>query len=108
MAENTRNQDSPRAKSPIQILRERQGTNLRDRLERNRQQAANRLRIAVALKDGPKTVPEIAQITGLPPSEVLWHLMAMKKYGKLVEADQRDDYMEYALSGKSETRETAP
>jgi len=92
---------------PIQILRERRGGVPRELVERNRQQAANRRRIIDALKDGAKTVPEIAKETGLPPHEAFWHLMAMKKYGRLVEGEEREGYFEYALAEESEQTETA-
>jgi predicted Rossmann fold nucleotide-binding protein DprA/Smf involved in DNA uptake len=94
-------------KKPIEILRDRRGGVPPELIERNRQQAANRRRIVDALKMASKTVPEIAKETGLLPHEVFWHLMAMKKYGKLVEGQQREDYFEYALAEASEQRETA-
>lgn len=53
--------------------------------------------IAAALKDGPKTVPEVSQETGLPPETVLWVLMALKKYGKITEGQQKDSYFTYGL-----------
>ena len=53
--------------------------------------------IAGALKDGSKTVPEICQETGLPAERVLWVLMALKKYGKIVEGRQKDSYFTYGL-----------
>jgi len=52
-------------------------------------------------------VPQIAQETNLPPHEVFWHLMAIKKYGKLVEGEEREGYFEYALAEESEQTETA-
>jgi hypothetical protein len=45
-------------------------------------------------------VPEIHAATGIPADEVLWHLMAMKKYGKVVEREEREGYYEYALAPK--------
>ena len=94
-------------KKPIEILRERRGGVPPELVEHNRRQAANRRRIVDALKVASKTVPEIAKETGLPPHEVFWHLMAMKKYGKLVEGQQRDDYFEYALAEASGQKEAA-
>jgi predicted transcriptional regulator len=54
--------------------------------------------IAGTLKDGPKTVPEISQVTGLPTETVFWYLIALKKYGKVTEGQQRDSYFAYALN----------
>jgi predicted transcriptional regulator len=67
---------------------------VRDRVkEQNR---AEKL-IAGALKDGPKTVPEITEVTGLTPETVFWHLMALKKYGKVIEGQKQDSYFAYAI-----------
>ena len=90
-------------KKPIQILRERLGGVPKELVERNRQQIKVRKQITATLADGPKIVPEIAERTGLPTHEVFWHLMAMKKYGKVVEGDERDDYFEYAPKKEEET-----
>jgi predicted Rossmann fold nucleotide-binding protein DprA/Smf involved in DNA uptake len=53
--------------------------------------------ITKALGNGPKTVPEIAQETGLPTQTVFWFLMALKKYGKVAEGEKQDSYFTYAL-----------
>lgn len=60
----------------------------------------NRIRqeISKFLKDGPKTVPAIAEATGIPSNTVFWHIIAMKKYGKVAEASQEDDYPAYRLN----------
>ena len=107
MAEIEQNRGASREVVPIQVLRERRGGVPRELTERNRQQLANRRRIVDALKRGTKTVPAIAKETNLPPHEVFWHLMAMKKYGKLVEGQQCEDYFEYALAAEPEQTEIA-
>jgi predicted Rossmann fold nucleotide-binding protein DprA/Smf involved in DNA uptake len=56
-----------------------------------------RKKLSDALSEGPKTVPQLAQATGIPSQDVLWHLTSMKKYGKVAEADQSGDYFQYAL-----------
>ncbi len=48
-----------------------------------------------ALKSGPATVPQLAQATGLPAHEVLWHLAGMRKYGTAQETAQDGDYPRY-------------
>lgn len=55
------------------------------------------------LKETPRTVPEIAQGTGLPSSEVMWYVASMKKFGEILEADQDDCYFRYQLAGDGET-----
>jgi aryl-alcohol dehydrogenase-like predicted oxidoreductase len=64
-------------------------------------QAAVRFRqqrkaVASALKNGPGTVPQLAEATGLPAHEVLWHLAGMRKYGAAQEIGQDGDYPRYA------------
>ena len=56
-----------------------------------------RKRLSEALSEGPKTVPELTGITGIPSHKVLWHLTSMKKYGKVGEGDQSGDYFQYVL-----------
>jgi len=48
-----------------------------------------------AVRERPKTVPEIASETGVPAHEVLWYLTAFKKYGLVVEAGMCGDYPLY-------------
>ncbi|HZE20465.1 MAG TPA: hypothetical protein VE082_00285 [Desulfobaccales bacterium] len=51
------------------------------------------------------TVPEIAAATGLPPSEVLWYVASLKKYGEILEGPKAGDYYRYRL-GEAKTAET--
>ena len=50
-----------------------------------------------ALKFGPKTIPELRQQLGLPGEKVVWLVMALKRYGEVVEAGRAGDYFRYAL-----------
>jgi predicted Rossmann fold nucleotide-binding protein DprA/Smf involved in DNA uptake len=56
-----------------------------------------------AMKAAPRTVPEMAAETGLPANEVLWHVIAMKKYGQVAETGLDGYYYRYTLAegGKS-------
>ena len=47
-----------------------------------------------ALKEGEKTVPQLAEILALPADEVMYHLMSLLKYG-FVENGEMDDMDEY-------------
>jgi hypothetical protein len=84
-------------RKPIQVLRERRGGVPKDLLARNREQKKLMRRLKEALRNGSRTVPEVAAETGLPTGEVLWHLMALRKFGEVVEGEERDGYFEYAL-----------
>ncbi|MBN1668737.1 MAG: hypothetical protein JW862_16705 [Anaerolineales bacterium] len=61
-----------------------------------KEQQVVRKAISRVIQGTPKSVPEIAAATELPPPEVLWHITAMKKYGEVVE-DGLDDDFEYYL-----------
>ncbi|HUI30312.1 MAG TPA: hypothetical protein VLX91_08845 [Candidatus Acidoferrales bacterium] len=69
-----------------------------------KQQAARKL-LEKAMQDGPRTVPQLAQQTGLPAHEVLWHVASMKKYGLVVESgtDESGDYFIYSLSKEAKS-----
>lgn len=54
-----------------------------------------------SLRNGPKTVPEMAEETGLPLHEVLWWTASLKKYGILQEAEKQGAYFAYRLSEPS-------
>ena len=63
----------------------------------------NRIRrlINKSLEEGPKTVPAIAEATNLPSRMVFWHVIAMKKYGKVAEGSMEGDYPAYRLIEES-------
>ncbi len=64
-------------------------------------------RIAAALADGPKTIPEIAALLGEPSPEVTQWVMAMRRYGRLEEMPKpkADDYFQYKLTeGQKDAR----
>jgi len=46
--------------------------------------------------DGPLTVPELAQRTGLPRRRIMWHLICMMKEGRIAIRGKKGDY--YAFS----------
>jgi DNA-binding IclR family transcriptional regulator len=51
-----------------------------------------------ALQAGGRTVPELAQDTGLPAADVLWYLAALKKYGEIAEGAKAGSYFRYTLA----------
>jgi len=56
----------------------------------------------------PKTVPEIAEETGIPSQTVLWYVSALKKYGEVKETDKDGCYFRYCSTeeGNSGHRES--
>ncbi len=64
-----------------------------------KEQNALRKQLRKVLKEGAKSIPELAAATGLPSDQVLWHVTAMKKYDLIVETgmDDSGEYYLYAL-----------
>lgn len=63
-----------------------------------KEQQTARKAISRAIQGGPKSVPQIAEATGIPAHEVLWHVAAMKKYGLIKEEGLDEDYEYYLYS----------
>lgn len=93
-----------KAPTALDIFKERQGPASDELL--GYVKATNKRKAAVkkALKDGPLTVPEVAEATGFEPRDVLWTLTAMRKYGQAVEEGTAGDYPRYALPEKEVKR----
>jgi predicted transcriptional regulator len=67
-----------------------------------KEQNALRKPIRQALKDGgAQTIPQLAERTGLPAHQVLWHVTAMRKHDLVVEAGKDGDYYQYQLDSGS-------
>lgn len=60
-----------------------------------KEQKAIRRQICQPMRDGPKTIPELAEHTGIAAHEILWHITAMKKYDLIVEGDMCGEYYTY-------------
>jgi predicted transcriptional regulator len=58
-------------------------------------QQALRRDICKWMREEPKTVPEVAEASGVPAHEVLWHITAMKKYGLVIETGMCGEYYLY-------------
>jgi|GEM_PF-1127151 len=57
-----------------------------------------RKKISAEMESGPKSVPQIAAAVDMSTDRVLWHIAAMRKYGELAEAAEKDgDYFTYEL-----------
>ncbi len=92
------NDAATRSRDALKALREQRGTALAAAQARLKEQNRVVGELTRRLKDGPKTVPELAEATELPSEAIFWQLMALKKYGKVAEADQDGDYFRYRLT----------
>ena len=72
---------------------------LRDPREVIRDEMLMRDQVLAALRNGPRTVPEIADALGSPAHEVMYWVMAARKYGYIQESAEPDDddYYTYML-----------
>jgi predicted transcriptional regulator len=68
-----------------------------------KQQKAVQNRIFQAIREDPKTVPEVAEAVGIPTHTVLWHLTALRKYGLVVEAGMCGEYVLYRRAEEKQT-----
>lgn len=84
-------------KKPIQILRERYGGVSEELKIKTRAQTKILKNLKGSIENAYRTVPEISKLTNIPSHEVLWHLMALKKYGIVIEGEEQDGYYEYTL-----------
>jgi predicted transcriptional regulator len=98
--DNPVSQTEGKERKPIDILRDRHG-GMSDALKQYfKEQNQVRKAFTEAFKQGALTVPELAERIKLDPSQVLWHVMAMKKYGLVQEYGEKGDYPTYNLAGK--------
>lgn len=91
------NEKNEKAQKPVQVLRDRLGGISEELKNFTGEQRKIIKKISETIKDSPKTVPEISEAASLPADEVLWYVMALKKYGKAAEVAERDGYYEYTL-----------
>lgn len=85
-----RNRDSDRVKQTQAFLKEQQSI---------------RRALTHAMESGPQTIPQLAEATGMPSQEALWHVISMKKYGLVEEVAINEDetYYLYGLSKEAKS-----
>jgi hypothetical protein len=96
MAEAVAEKAGP-ARSALAALRKSRGGVSPEMKAWLKDQQEVRKKLRAALVGGARTVPELAGTCSLEPGRVLWHLMAMRRYGEVAEAGERDRYVLYAL-----------
>lgn len=74
-------------------------TYLRNLKEVLRDEPYERDRVVAALREGPKTIPELATALHAPPPEVTKWVMAMRRYGRVRDLPKArsEDYYRYQL-----------
>ena len=93
-----------KAPTALETLKARHGPASEELLDYVKATSKRKAAVKKALKDGPLTVPAVAEATGFAPKDVLWTLTAMRKYGQAVEDGVDGDYPRYALPEKEVKR----
>jgi DNA-binding transcriptional ArsR family regulator len=84
-------------KRAIEVLRERHGGMSKELKEYFNEQQKVYKALRAALKNGPRTVPQLAKECSLPPPTVMWHLMALRRYGQVLDGPEENGYLLYTL-----------
>ncbi|MFN2222147.1 MAG: hypothetical protein PVH65_05300 [Chloroflexota bacterium] len=67
-----------------------------------KEQQALRRQICKPMREQARAVPELAELTGIPAEQVLWHITAMKKYGLVSENGMCGEYYLYQMAEDKE------
>jgi predicted transcriptional regulator len=84
-------------KRPIEVLRERHGGMSKELKDYFNEQQKIYKALRAALKNGPRTVPQLAKECSLPSPTVMWHLMALRRYGQVLDGPEENGYLLYTL-----------
>jgi predicted transcriptional regulator len=96
---STERPNTARLKETLKKLREERKETLARATARHKEWQGTRKKIRAQLAAGETTVPRLAEATGLPTDEVLWHVAGMRKYGLLEEVGRDGEYPTYRLVG---------
>ena len=86
-------------------LRKQHSEQVKIAQEMLKNQKAMRKTLMRALRSGPYSVPQLAESTGIPAEDVLWHIASMKKYGQVVEVGMDEDYEYYQYALEKEVNQ---
>jgi predicted transcriptional regulator len=91
----TKKEDARKRAVFLKKLREEHKETVTRSQELLKAQKAVRREICKHIRGEAKAVPELAELSGMPANEVLWHLMALKKYGLVEETGMCGEYYLY-------------
>jgi predicted transcriptional regulator len=98
MSENVSN---PSRAELLKSLRAEHQQSVESTRELLKEQQLIRRAISAAVEEQALTIPAAAEATDLSSELVLWHVMAMKKYGLIEEMGMNGDYYTYQLVKES-------
>ena len=86
-------------KEALKQLRQERQASIKHAKDTIKTQNQDIKKIKDQLKEGGKTVPQIAAAIKMPTSKVLLYITALRTYGILVEGAKEEDYFKYELAG---------
>jgi len=87
-------------KAALKQLRDQRKSRIKELREMNKAQNKDIEEISEQMKTEGKTVPEIAQATGIDASRVLQYVASLIEYGMVAEGAKDGDYFKYELLEK--------
>ncbi|MHB1461564.1 MAG: hypothetical protein ACYC1M_09815 [Armatimonadota bacterium] len=88
--------NTPRAYlQQLKQLRSERGSLPKEMIERGKSQISIQKTILAAIETEYKTVPEIAELTGLDTQDVFWWITALRKYNRVQDGKKRGEYATY-------------
>jgi predicted transcriptional regulator len=100
MAKDSQEKSTSDSKEKLKALREERSEIIERNKELLKKQNSETGLIKKGLKDGNKTIPELAKETGLKSELILYYVSTMKKFGEINEAGHADGYFRYSLVEK--------
>ena len=99
---NRTDEEKQARKEALKRLREsrKQTIETASRRMKERKKAIDAIRNG--LKEGARTVPELAEAAGMDSAQALWIVAALKKYGEIAEGEKDGGYFRYRLLGATE------
>jgi predicted Rossmann fold nucleotide-binding protein DprA/Smf involved in DNA uptake len=92
------NREPSSAKDDLKKLREARKDKIAAATARMKEQRKAVQALKAELRQGSKTVPELARATNQPTSQVLYYLATLKKYAEVVEGEAAGSYFQYRLA----------
>ncbi|MBN2418687.1 MAG: winged helix-turn-helix domain-containing protein [Deltaproteobacteria bacterium] len=98
--ENSEKSSNDDGKEKIKALRQERSEIIERNKEILKKQNNETGLIKKGLKEGSKTIPELAKETGLKSELILYYVSTMKKFGEITEAGHAGGYFRYSLVEK--------
>ena len=107
MAKDSSEKSKNDNKEKLKALREERSDIIARNKELLKKQNSETGLIKKGLKEGSKTIPELARETGLKSDRILYYVSAMKKFGEINEAGHAEGYFKYSLVEKKKKKKAA-